>query len=1119
MNDEKHVPHSDYSVDEILAEAKIHSKNDSKQKPNEAENKSEPQDKHRAAPLSADEIVHRARMALNMEAGAPAPAPARPAALEKKKRHSLFRRKQEEDDGSIPEDDIYYGLQLKSLDEYKREYENTIRFDTDELKAAEERARKAKEKQEAEKEAAQVPMEPDSAELSAEKISAEAPEIKTIAQEEPPEEPVVFDLPAEPERSSPAISVSSAAESTAEEIDVDRQDMLERILQHAGLDMDDIFGAEDAAPKPEPPGNPPRPTIPPLTRPPVPPAVEPGPAMEPEIKPPIVEPPLGPTQIPEMIPTTGESIGEPECEIEPEEPKPEEPQKESKEEKKRTGEPEIPTPEPTGETDADWETEPTGETEPTRNEFSAASAEKQTPVKEPVSAPPRIKDEAPAPAPVKEPSEHSIPQYRAGGIPLHIIELNGFEDALAAEAADYSTPPLHAPEPIPFPNLKQASGPDETPEQEEEAEPEETEVPGEPVQEDEIPGAVVLPIEQEREEISQTRRFTIPDETEEPKKAKKRFRLFGSDEDKGESSEESDGMEEELDDYTAPADAPSVMHDLSSSVRKLVLRFTVTGLCAVILTAFSIAWEHPAALPPALHSIYSAQAALAVHLIFLVIAAGFCAPAIWNGLKGLFSFQANADSAVSVAVIAAAVENVVFLVNGFPANCRLYSSLAALALFLNTAGKLSMAKRILKNFRFISSPEQKYAIQMFDDYNTAIQLVKGCGIGEPKIAYQTKTGFLRHFLKHSYSNDPSDHTSQFLAPAGFIGSLGLCITVAVLTKNPVTALTAFAASACVCVPFGNMLSVNLPLARLGKIASQCGGMTIGWDSVEKFSDTNAVMMDAQDLFPRGTVVLNGIQTFSGQRIDEAILDASALTEAAGGPLSDLFSQIVKSRGNILPHVERPSYEDGMGISGTVSDRVILVGTGELLKKHGVEAPSHDYEEKYIRAGKIPVYLASGGILVAMFLVSYRSDRRRAAELRRLEYNGISLLVRTRDPNITPELVADCFGLSPHSIIVLPERLGDIYESLQSNPPERASAVMATKGRAAAMMRMLTACVRQRGNITIGVAIQTTGAALGFALVAFFAAYAGLGQLTATALILFEAFWTAAVLFVPRIRKP
>ena len=70
-----------------------------------------------------------------------------------------------------------------------------------------------------------------------------------------------------------------------------------------------------------------------------------------------------------------------------------------------------------------------------------------------------------------------------------------------------------------------------------------------------------------------------------------------------------------------------------------------------------------------------------------------------------------------------------------------------------------------------------------------------------------------------------------------------------------------------------------------------------------------------------------------------------------------------------------------------------------------------------------------------------------------------------------------------------------------------------------MMRLLTACVRQRGNVSIAVALQTVAVILGFLLVAFLTCYSGLGQLTVTALMIYELFWAAAILFVPRLRKP
>ena len=90
------------------------------------------------------------------------------------------------------------------------------------------------------------------------------------------------------------------------------------------------------------------------------------------------------------------------------------------------------------------------------------------------------------------------------------------------------------------------------------------------------------------------------------------------------------------------------------------------------------------------------------------------------------------------------------------------------------------------------------------------------------------------------------------------------------------------------------------------------------------------MLDAKDLFPKGTVILNGIKTFGGQRIDEAILDATALMYTVGGPLSDLFDQIIKSHRDMLPKIENPTYEDNKGVIGWASGRRILIGNRDLM---------------------------------------------------------------------------------------------------------------------------------------------------------------------------------------------
>lgn len=616
-------------------------------------------------------------------------------------------------------------------------------------------------------------------------------------------------------------------------------------------------------------------------------------------------------------------------------------------------------------------------------------------------------------------------------------------------------------------------------------------------------------------------------EKQEKKKRKKSgglhtFRFLGETEEDNDPNEELPGEAEELDDYTAPEDAPSVAHELGRSTRSLALRMLVSGFIMVLLLGWGLLCERSGMLPQALRVEVSPLAYLTVNFCFVVIAAAFCWVTVWSGIKALVTLQANSDSAVAVAVIAVLLQGVAAFfaqdaVEG--AQIHLYPVLAVGGLFLNSAGKLSMVRRIGCNFHYIASPGQKLGVELFDDYNTALQLAKGCVADTPVIAYQRKTGFFKHFLRNSYEPDPAELASRMLAPVTFVGSLLLCIASLVLTRNFAYALTAFTAAACISVPAVNMLCVNLPVGRLCALARRCGVMLVGYPSVEYFCNTNAVMLDAKDLFPKGTVILNGLKTFGGQRVDEAIVDATALVCEVGGPLSDLFDQIIKNRREMLPKAENISYEDERGILGWVAGRRTLVGSRDLMEAHGIDPPSHDYEEKYLLGGKKVIYLASGGELVAMFVVSYNSDKRRALELRRMEQNGISLIVRTCDPNMTPEFLAQCFGLDAHSVRVLPERLGSVYQKLSGGTTERADALFATKGRPAAMLRMLTACVREKSNVTLAVALQNVAVVLGFALVAFLVCYSGLRQLTTAALLLYELFWILAVLFLPRLRRP
>lgn len=147
------------------------------------------------------------------------------------------------------------------------------------------------------------------------------------------------------------------------------------------------------------------------------------------------------------------------------------------------------------------------------------------------------------------------------------------------------------------------------------------------------------------------------------------------------------------------------------------------------------------------------------------------------------------------------------------------------------------------------------------------------------------------------------------------------------------------------------------------------GIMLGYQSVEDFYDANSVMIDADTLFPAGSIRLCSIKLFSDTKIDEALLDAVSLTAHAGSILKELFSDVISGKENILSRVENFVYEDSMGLCGWINNKRILFGNRELMNSHNIEGiPTKTKESEFTENGKDALYLSVSGNLAAMFII-------------------------------------------------------------------------------------------------------------------------------------------------------
>ena len=284
------------------------------------------------------------------------------------------------------------------------------------------------------------------------------------------------------------------------------------------------------------------------------------------------------------------------------------------------------------------------------------------------------------------------------------------------------------------------------------------------------------------------------------------------------------------------------------------------------------------------------------------------------------------------------------------------------------------------------------------------------------------------------------------------------------------------------------------------------------------SDADAMVMEAADLFGKDSCDLHGIKTFGGAKVDDAIINAAAVMIHTKSPLSHVFDDVIIGKQSILPKVEGVQYEERLGTSAWIYKRKVLVGTRDLLKLHGVDVPKESFEKKYTIKDRKALYLAVGGKIVAMFIVSYSANPDLKRELSKLEKSGMTVIVKSSDPYISEESLAEMFGIPEGFIRVMNYSAARVYDKYSGLEVEKSPAYVMHNGTAlgfVSAMRGAGITVATRGMIAF---LSAFGSALGFGVIALLAILQGYSQITALSIILFQVIWISFTTVATKLKS-
>lgn len=196
--------------------------------------------------------------------------------------------------------------------------------------------------------------------------------------------------------------------------------------------------------------------------------------------------------------------------------------------------------------------------------------------------------------------------------------------------------------------------------------------------------------------------------------------------------------------------------------------------------------------------------------------------------------------------------------------------------------------------------------------------------------------------------------------------------------------------------FALPLCWGMPFSRLARHFHKAGCAVAGWCGAEKISRRRAMILTDGDLFPSGTIQLNGVKVF-GEDLSRVSSYAASMAQAADCGLQRLFDGLLRSEGGHYEKVDDFSFYEEGGYSATIRGESVLLGTASFMRKMEVRLPGGIN----LRTG---IFLAMDRQLAAVFAVKYQPSENVDFALRMMRRSRITPILASRDPNITPALL-------------------------------------------------------------------------------------------------------------------
>jgi cation transport ATPase len=562
-----------------------------------------------------------------------------------------------------------------------------------------------------------------------------------------------------------------------------------------------------------------------------------------------------------------------------------------------------------------------------------------------------------------------------------------------------------------------------------------------------------------------------------------------------EEEEEYGGLRERPEEITdqSPSEAAKALIDYMGLIR---LRLLAGALFCVVLIYINIAPKVGLFLPKSLTYVRNPYLYLFAGACLLVLIMIMCVKTVATGLRDLIFLKPNMETVVTLSCFMSLIHTVSILLlpkweGYFP-----YSAISATSLMFAEYYRYKCQVAHVRTFKTVSAMSRPYIVT----YENATY----CG-EDAVVKY--KAAKPQYFVYQTEKQDLARKVWSYAAPLVIVLAL-VCSLVSTVGKGqPHRFIWSLSGMMAAAAPFSLCLSYNLPFYKAARHLGMMGHSIAGWSAAEELSSVENVIISDTDLFPPGSIVLNGLKIYGGYAVDKVISYSASLIAASGAGTTKPFLDLLHDQASTLQKVVAFKYYENGGIGGEINGESVIAGNASFMLRTGIRLPQ-DVNLKYA------IYIAINHELAGIFAVNYNVNPGIKKALNVLNNNGLNPILAIRDFNITPSMIESKFNISSDTADYPP-----IEDRLALSNPDRiyTSRPLAAIGREGlAHYAECVVCARNlrkstRTCIAITLASTVIGMLLMFYLMYTFAPV----QATPFNLLLYMAFWLVPNLIAAR----